>query len=265
MAHVAVCLAPIVDPKLPVDRLALRDDGRDLDTEALPRKLGPFDEAALEVALTLRDANRETLISAVMLGGVGDEPSLRYAIALRVDAGLRVEVAAEFSWDPDVVCRALVRAIATLQPTPDLVLLGREFGDRDDGVVPPLLAVRLGWRFFGLTHRAVHEGQKLVLVRESGAFEERAAFTPPVVASITNHPENRLRLPLFKNIVAAGRQPIALLATGPGVGDRCLRVAAAEIVRPSPRGARSCRILPGSPAQQASELARFLAPWSHPA
>lgn len=262
MADVAVCVAPIVDPKLPADRLVLRDDGRDLHTETLPRALGPFDEAALEVALRLRDANPGTRISAVMLGGAADEPCLRYAMALRLDTGLRVEVAAEAAWDPRVVCRALVRAIATLQPAPDLVLLGREFGDSDDGVVPPLLAEHLGWRFFGLSHRAVREGGSLVLLRESGAFEERAAFTPPVVASVTNHPENRLRLPLLKNIMAANRQPLAVLGAGPDARDRYLAAAAAETVRPSPRGAGACRLLSGSPEQQASELARFLAPWS---
>jgi hypothetical protein len=103
---------------------------------------------------------------------------------------LRVEVAAEAAWDPRVVCRALVRGIATHQPTPDLVLLGREFRDRDDGIVPPLLAVHLGWRFFGLSHRAVRGVWNVVLLRESGAFGEHAAFTPPVGASVTNHPES---------------------------------------------------------------------------
>ena len=43
--------------------------------------------------------------------------------------------------------------------------------------------------------------------------------------------------------------------------DRRVRAVAAEIVPASPRGRKSCRMLVGSSESQASELARFLAPW----
>ena len=259
--HVVVCFAPIVDPKVPSDRLALREDGCGLRTQGVGGILGPFDEAALEIALKLRDVDPDTRATAIMLGDVEDEACLRYALALRVETGVRVDVGDEARWDQGAVCRALRQVIVTLAPPPDLVLVGREFGDRDDGVVPPLLAECLGWRFFGLCHRAVRHAGEIVFVRALAASEEHAAFTPPVVASVTNHPDNRLRLPLLKNVLAAKRRPVMVVSADAVTADRRVRAVAAEIVPAAPRGRRRCRMLVGSSEAQASELARFLAPW----
>ncbi len=259
--HVVVCLAPIVDPRAPADRLALRADGCGLRTQGLSRSLSPFDEAALEMALKLRDADPDTRTTAIMLGDVEDEACLRHALALRVETGVRLDVAEEARWDPGAVCRALRQAIGTREPPPDLVLLGREFGDRDDGVVPSLLAECLGWRFFGLCHRAGRHAGDIVLVREVAAAEEHAAFPPPVVVSVTNHPETRLRLPLLKNVLAARRQPVAVVPAAAATAERRVRVVAGEIAPASPRGREGCRMVAGSSGAQALELARFLAPW----
>lgn len=259
--HVVVCLAAIVDPKVPPHRLTLSPAGAELRAPGVDRVLGPFDQAALEIALRLRDAHPDTRTTAIMLGGIEDETCLRHALALRVDRGLRVDVEAHTLWDHGAVCRALRQAIVTLEPAPDLILLGREVGDRDDGVVPPLLAESLGWRFFGLCHRALLEAGAIVGVRERGAAEERAAFPPPVVVSVTNHPDARLRLPLLKNVLAARRQAVPARNPEPATDERRVRVVGAELAPPPSRGGQRCRLVAGSPEAQAAELARFLAPW----
>jgi electron transfer flavoprotein beta subunit len=262
--HIAVCLAPILDPKLPRDRLAIAENGRDVRRGGQPRKLGPFDEAALEVALKLRDIRSDARITALAIGDAEDEAAIRHAVALRVDAAIRLDIPDALRWDGGAVADTLAKAVRALEP--GLVLIGREFGDHDDGVVPPSLAEALAWPFFGLAHEAAPADEGIALGRERGVFDERAVFSAPVVASITNHPRNRLRLPLLKNIMAANRQPIEVRPVAADVAADItarLRPITAEIARPVPRGALACRFVDGNAEGQAAELARFLEPWAN--
>ena len=67
--NIAVLLAGIVDPKWPLQGLHLGAGGVVAGDDKLPGKLSPFDEAALETALKLRDADPDVNICAFLLGG----------------------------------------------------------------------------------------------------------------------------------------------------------------------------------------------------
>lgn len=213
----------------------------------------PFDEAALEVALKLRDRDPATRIEVLVAGG---EALARHAASLRADRVRRIALAEVQAWD----CVALARALAVLVraggASPDLVLVGREFGNCDDGSVPAALAEALRMSYVGLAWGLELEDGQVLATRQRGADLERVEPPLPALVSITNHSQNRLRHPLLKNVIMTKKMVIETLH-GAGRGpaevllDGIAAAAAAE-------RASACRMITGSAAQQAEQLARLL-------
>jgi electron transfer flavoprotein beta subunit len=244
--NVTVLIAGIADPKWPLD-------GRH------PRVMSPFDESALEVVLKLRDARPETAITVLVAGGRDDEPLARAAAGHRADRLLRVEIDAALEWD--IVGQAAIwkEALGSLPQRPDLVALGREFGDRDDGALPACLAQTLGWHYASLAQEIRLAADGLQVMRERGTVEERIGMRAPLVASVTNDRRNRLRHPLMKNVMAAKRAPIESIAPGAS-REPLVKLEACVPIVPRARAAR-CRMLEGSLEARIAGLAEFLGAW----
>jgi electron transfer flavoprotein beta subunit len=243
---VAVLLAGIADPKWPLDG-------------AHARIASPFDESALEVALKLRDAGPDTHLAFLVAASAQDEPFVRAVASHRPDSLLRVEVPAALAWDLRAQAALWKSVLETLPEAPAAILLGREFGDRDDGAFAPCLAEALGRPFAGLAQEVRKDAKGWEAMRERGTTEERITLAGPFVASITNDPRNRLRHPLMKNVMAAKRLPIAA-ATPNAPAAPQVTLAALAPAAPAQRAVR-CRMIEGSPTERVAALAAFLAPW----
>ena len=151
-------------------------------------------------------------------------------------------------WDQMCVAEAL----AAVSGDSDLVLLGREFGDCDDGAVPSLLAARLGSPLFARA-QAVRDGR---FMRESGNSEEWLTPRAPLVVSVTNDRRNRLRKPLMKNVMMARHAAVETLPPYRHVNRA--RLAGTRLLAGS-RRAVECELVGGPPDQQAARLAELLA------
>lgn len=239
--NILVLLAGILDPKWPIEA----SDG------ALPERIAerlvpsPFDEAALETALALRDTAPYAQVRAIVMGGAEAGKLARTAAAFTMPVAT-IEISAW--WDQNVVAEAL----AAVAAASDLVLLGREFGDCDDGLVAALLAARLGRPLFARA-QAVRGGR---LMREAEAEEEWLTPDRPLVVSVTNDRRNRLRKPLLKNVMMAREAEIETLPPFTGESDATL--IASRLVA-SARKPVECRLVEGSPEVQAQSLAELLA------
>lgn len=99
--------------------------------------LSPFDEAALELALKLRDCDPAVRVRTLV---AGDEALARRVAGWRADAVHRIDLAGVPHWNAAAVANALSQAVGALAKDASLVLAGREFGDWDDGTVPSALA-----------------------------------------------------------------------------------------------------------------------------
>jgi electron transfer flavoprotein beta subunit len=259
--HVAVCLVPILDPQISAGALTLDDRGRQLVMPKAARNLSPFEEAALEIGFRFRDSDPTTRVSVTLIGGSEADERLRYVMALKPDSTARLEPSDPAGWDPFALCRALRTHMVDVEPPPDLILMGPQFGDLDDGVVPAFLAETLGWQYFSSAGQAREEKGAVVLVRDCGNADEQVTIKTPLVATVTTHPATRLRLPLLKNIMAANRQSITkrtFAATEPEFG---IFLESLETVKVSRRGAAPCKVLQGNLAEQVAALVDALAPW----
>lgn len=240
---VVVLLAGVEDPKWPVMPEGVLGEASE------HRIMSPFDEAALEMALRLRDADPSVSIAARITGGAAATRIARAVAALNVSDVATLTVATP--WDQ----AALARSLAPYCAAADLVLIGREFGDCDDGLVPPLLAELLEVPFFGRVQAIETEGGA-AFIRETASESERLQLSGRLLVSATNDRRTRLRKPLMKNVMMARQATIAELGCHGGVSS----ILALEGVMPraSGRDRTDCVMLPGTLSDQAKALADLL-------
>ncbi len=254
--NILVLLAGIADPKWPLKFPPDLSSASANDT-APPRILSPFDEAALEVALKLRDEQPQTRIAAGVLNSQQGEPLLRTVAALRPNDIFGVDSKSLEQWDARLLSSQLGLIVRERADPVHLMLAGREMGDRDDGTLAACVAEQLAWRFVGLVQRIEATHDTLRLMRERSSVEEWIELAPPLVASVTNDRRNRLRHPLMKNVMAAQRGSVPVMSAPAANETAILLRKNVESLTPPVRKC-ACRFLAGAPAAQAAELAAFL-------
>ena len=257
--NLLVLLAGVADPRHPLPN--------PLNAAALAAhrarhpQLSPFDEAALECALKLRDADERGAIRALVGAASAEDPLLRQVAGFRLEAVQGLSLAEAPAWDAVRLARRLAGWISTLAAPPALILMGREFGDEDDGVLPGALAEALGWPLIGQVLKVQAGGDGLLALRQQGGGLERLQHVGPAVLALVNHTSNRLRHPLLKNVMAARRQSfeLAVLPADPAGCEAPdgLRCAGLQAV-PAPSRAAACRMLDGPLPAQAAAIVREL-------
>jgi electron transfer flavoprotein beta subunit len=174
------------------------------------RVLGVFDEAALELALRLRDARAErglqTSLAAFTVGGREAEPfnatlqALGFACA-RVDpAGAAGPVDLDFA---PAATAALVAACAR-RLRGDVLMLGERGGPGGSGTVPFLAAEALGRPCVAsVTEVEPARDERLRVTWADGRRLLRATLRRPCVLAVGNAVVSMLRVPTLKERLAA--------------------------------------------------------------
>ncbi len=245
--NIVVLIAGVHDPKWPITPDGALSDAP--GTIGEHRIMSPFDEAALEMALRVRDGNPAVQIAVRIAGGAAAQKIARTVAALNVADVATLAI--DRPWDQS----ATAEALAPWAAEADLILIGREFGDFDDGLVPALLAALLGVPFFGRAQTVAMQGGA-VLMREAGACIETLPLPPRLLASVTNDRRTRLRKPLMKNVMQA-RQAVIGESIAVGCPTPALALDRLD-PRTAGRGQTQCERLSGSVEQQAKALAALL-------
>jgi electron transfer flavoprotein beta subunit len=259
--NVIALLAGIADPKFPLPALRLGPDGGVAGDDTLPRVLSPFDEAALETALQLRDADPAVKITAFIFSDAQYEQLLRAVAAFRLDGVFGVDCRPAHRWDVSQLARILKDALDATEARPELLLIGREFGDCDDGALPPYLAEAWGWRFAGLAQEVASKDKNLMFRRGRGEVDEWLTLPAPAIASVTNDKSNRLRHPLLKNVIAAKSATFTVISPLDPAARPRLSPSAVKLTGPALRQGSGCRMLAGPVESQVAELIGFLQQW----
>jgi len=249
---IAVLISGVADPKWPLPH--------DISVASLQihasryAALSPFDEAALELALALRDANPDIRITALV---AADDALTRRVAGWRPDTLCRVDLEAVARWDGAAVAGALSQALRERAPEASLVLVGREFGDYDDGSVPAALALALDMSYVPLALNIRWQGDGFAALRQGAGGLERVQLSAPVLLGATNDPGNRLRHPLMKNVMLSKKAVFEVLQAASSAPSGALRL---DTVGPAqvPVRRAECEWLEGSPEQKARALAQVL-------
>ena len=228
--------------------------------------LSELDEYAIEEALTVADAHG----GEVTVLTVGPEPAadaIRKALQMGAGKGVHVLDPAVHGSDAGATTLVLAKAIERIGAgaTVDLVICGMASTDGSMGVVPAMLAERLGLPQVTFASEVTVEsggdGMTVRIRRDGDTATEIVEARTPLVLSVTDQC-NEPRYPSFKGIMAAKKKPVetwsladlGLETTQVGLAASWTKVASFE-ARP-PRTAGQIVTDDGTGGQQ---LAEYLA------
>ncbi len=181
-------------------RAAAAPGAHDEATRYVRRVFNVFDEAALELALRLRDARAErgleTDLVAFSVAGREADPFLATLQALGFE-GARVEPGADLDFAPATTA-ALVAA-ATRRLGGEVLLLGSHCGPGDTGQVPFLVAEALGRPRLAWVTEVEPVADRLRVTFSAGDRALRATVKPPCVLAVGNALVSMLRVPTLKD------------------------------------------------------------------
>ncbi len=144
--EIVVAVKPVPEAEA---RLRASADGSGLETDGVKFVLAGYDESAIEQALLLKEAHPPSTVQVLSLGPAARcEEVLRAALALGCDRATLVEAAPSGPLaDPMGVARGLAAALRGKKF--DLLLVGKQAGDDEEGVVGSALAQLLGVGYAG--------------------------------------------------------------------------------------------------------------------
>jgi len=208
--HAVVLLKQILDWELPAQKFRIDPGTKTPPNGLAARRLGPFEQNALELAVQLKDRNVVDTVTALLAGADDDVEALRKALAVGADDAVLVELPEDGPSDAVQISALLARAIERLD-SPELVLAGRQAGDWDNGQVGYLVAERLGRPAVGLVWRVEESDGRLRVWRNGAAGVEQLAVRPPAVLTVTNHDSLVLRMSGVPALMAALKKPVERL------------------------------------------------------
>ncbi|MFE3528823.1 electron transfer flavoprotein subunit beta/FixA family protein [Streptomyces sp. NPDC059144] len=183
-------------------------DDLTLDREDVDGLLSELDEYAVEQALQIADEADDAEITVVTVGPEDAKDALRKALSMGADKAVHVED--DDLHGTDVMGTSLVLAKAVEKTGYDLVICGMASTDGVMGVLPALLAERLGVPQVTLLSEVSVSGGVVSGRRDGDTATEQLEASLPTVVSVTDQ-SGEARYPSFKGIMAAKKKPVQSL------------------------------------------------------
>jgi electron transfer flavoprotein beta subunit len=178
-----------------------------VDRTSVDGLLSELDEYAVEEALQIRDAGGtgDDEVAILTVGPERSADAIRKSLQMGADRG--IHVIDDAIHGSDAVATSLILAKALERTSYDLVLCGMSSTDGSMGVVPAMLAERLGVPQLTLASEVSVDGSTVTVRRDGDAATETVQASPPLVLSVTDQ-INEPRYPSFKGIMAAKKKPV---------------------------------------------------------
>ena len=187
-------------------RVRIADDGRSLDPSGVKYTLNPYDEYALEEAISLKEAAGEGTVTVLTVGGEESTETLRTALAMGADEAVLLE-AGDVAAPSDALAVARTLARELEDRSFDLLFFGKQAIDDDNMQVPAMVAELLELPCATVVVEMEVEDGRVRAVREvEGGHEEAVLETPAVVS--TQKGLNEPRYASLKGIMAAKKKPL---------------------------------------------------------
>jgi electron transfer flavoprotein beta subunit len=203
--NIVVCVKQV--PDTAVER-TLKEGAGTLDRASVDGLINELDEYAIEEGLKIAEAQGGEVTILSMGPGKAAE-SIRKALSMGADKA--VHVLDEAVGGSDALGSSLVLAEALKATGFDLVILGSESTDARTGVVPAMLAERLGVPQLTLASKVEIDGTAVTVRRVSDDGVDTVTGPLPAVVSVVEK-INEPRYPSFKGIMAAKKKPVQVLS-----------------------------------------------------
>jgi electron transfer flavoprotein beta subunit len=201
--NIVVCVKQV--PDTAVER-TLTPEGT-LDRASLDGLINELDEYAIEEGLKIAEAHGGE-VTILSMGPDKASESIRKALSMGADKA--VHVLDDGLAGSDALATSAALAAALTQVGFDLVILGSESTDARTGVVPAMLAERLGVPQLTLASKVDIAGSDVTIRRVTDDGYEVVTGSLPAVVSVVEK-INEPRYPTFKGIMAAKKKPVQKL------------------------------------------------------
>jgi electron transfer flavoprotein beta subunit len=202
--NIVVCVKQV--PDTAVERTLKPGEGT-LDRETPDGLINELDEYAIEEGLKIAEAHGGE-VTILSMGPAKAAESIRKALSMGADKA--VHVSDEALAGSDALATSLVLAEALKQTGFDLVILGSESTDARTGVLPAMLAERLGVPQLTLAAKVDIDGRSVTVRRVTDEGYATVTGALPAVVSVVEK-INEPRYPSFKGIMAAKKKPVQTL------------------------------------------------------
>jgi electron transfer flavoprotein beta subunit len=203
--NIVVCVKQV--PDTAVER-TLKPGAGTLDRETPDGLINELDEYAIEEGLKIAEAHGGE-VTILSMGPAKAAESIRKALSMGADKA--VHVTDDALAGSDALATSLVLAEALKQTGFDLVILGSESTDARTGVLPAMLAERLGVPQLTLASKVDIDGESVSIRRMTDDGYATVTGSLPTVVSVVEK-INEPRYPSFKGIMAAKKKPVQSLS-----------------------------------------------------
>lgn len=181
----------------------IASDGKSVDLANMKMSMNPFDEIAVEEAVSLKEKNIATEITAVTIGEAKAQDILRSALARGADKAILVE--SDINPEPLVVAKT-IKAIVERDGY-DMVILGKQAIDNDCNQTGQMLSALLSWPQACFVSKLDVDGDIVTVDREvDGGIETVELHKPCVITTDLRLNEPRYLSPI--NIIKAKSKPL---------------------------------------------------------
>ncbi|QPP09982.1 electron transfer flavoprotein subunit beta/FixA family protein [Streptomyces bathyalis] len=178
------------------------------DRESVDGLLSELDEYAVEQALQISEEADDAEITVLTVGPEDAKDALRKALSMGADKAVHVED--DDLHGTDALGTSAVLAKAIEKTGYDLVMCGMASTDGTMGVLPAVLAERLGVPQVTLLSEVSVTDGKVNGRRDGDTATEHLEASLPAVVSVTDQ-SGEARYPSFKGIMAAKKKPVESL------------------------------------------------------
>lgn len=199
--NIVVCVKQV--PDTAVERTLKPGDGT-LDRASLDGLINELDEYAIEEGLKIAEAHGGE-VTILSMGPAKASESIRKALSMGADKAVHVTDDGLAGSDALATSAALAAALTSVGF--DLVILGSESTDARTGVVPAMVAERLGVPQLTLASKVDIDGSSVTIRRVTDDGYAVVSASLPAVVSVVEK-INEPRYPSFKGIMAAKSKPI---------------------------------------------------------
>ena len=199
---ILVCINQVPDTTSQINFTA---DQKAFDPSGVQFIINPSDEAALVRALQLKE-EIGAHITLVHVGLSDSEPILRKAFAYGADQMIRIDATPTDGF-------FVAQQLATIAKGYDAVFCGRESLDYNGGMVGGMLAALLDLNFVDEVTAFSVAGDKAQISRMIDGGKQLLEVPLPVVIGAQKEliPEEQMRIPSMKGIMAARKAPLEVL------------------------------------------------------
>lgn len=199
---ILVCISVTPDT---TSRISFKNNNLEFNADGVQYILNPYDEwYALVRALEIKEKTGGT-VTVIHVGTAQNDAMVRKALAIGADDAIRINVQPHSSYETASQIFQVIQGQGY-----DLILLGKETIDYQEGELGAMLAEYLEWPFVSFASKLEADGSKITVNRDiEGGIEILEIQLPAVVSAAKGMAEQRI--PNMKGIMSAKSKPFQVV------------------------------------------------------